>query len=216
METNQDILDAINAWTDIISNPAQLLANLNQGYSFVITRDQYETWNSITGVSAIHAYPAIFSEVMKFVVTDNVTDADEDIDFENVFTCNYTYGKTDTVLANIQGPPNNISIQDALERVFRWLMNKTGWVYHAMTIRDGMFQGFTIPFEDLTELFGSTEGDEIYVLIGMKTDGAADLILWSDTVSFLDPKSVADVSCAIPPFGSEGINAFQLLLQSGE
>ncbi|ASS47789.1 MAG: hypothetical protein A3D31_18825 [Candidatus Fluviicola riflensis] len=216
METNQEVLDAINAWTDIIADPNQLLVNLNQGYSFVITRDQYNTWSGITGVSCIHAYPAIFSGIMKFVVVDDVTDANEDIDFDNVFTNTYTYGKTDTTLGNIYGPPNNISIQDALERVFRWLMNKNGWVHHAMTVRNGMFQAFTIPFEDLVDLFASTEGDELYVLIGMKTDGAADLILWSDTMSFLDPKSVADVSCAIPPFGSEGEGAFQLLVQSGQ
>lgn len=216
METDQEILDAINAWTDIIANPTQLLLNLNQGYSFVITREQYDTWKQITGVSNIHAYPAIFNGVMKFVVVDNITDANENIDFDNVFTNNYTYGKTDTTLANIYGPPNNISIQDALERVFRWLMNKTGWVHHAMTVRNGMFQAFTVPFADLISLFNATEGDEIYVLIGMKLNGDADLILWSDTVSFLDPKSVADVSCAIPPFGSEGAAAFQLLVQSGQ
>ncbi|HLP55508.1 MAG TPA: hypothetical protein VK151_10785 [Fluviicola sp.] len=153
---------------------------------------------------------------MKFVVVDNVTDAEEDINFDNVFVNNYTYGKTDTVLATIPGPPNNISIQEALERVFRWLMNKTGWVHHAVTVRDGMFQGFTIPFSDLIDLFESTKGDDIYVLIGMKDDGSADLILWSDTMSFLDPRSVADVSCAIPPFGAVGEEGYQLLLQSGQ
>lgn len=216
METNEEILDAINAWTSIIANPIQILENLNQGYSFLITRDQYDKWKTITGVSCLHAYPAIFDGVMKFVLVDDVTDSDEDIDFDNVFTSNYTYGKTDTTLANIYGPPNNISIQDALERVFRWLMNRTGWVHHAMTVRNGMFQAFTVPFEDLIDLFNSTEGDELYVLIGMKTDASADLILWSDTVSFLDPKSVADVSCAIPPFGSEGEAAFQLLVQSSQ
>lgn len=216
METNKEILDAINAWTSIIATPIQILENLNQGYSFLITRDQYDIWKNITGVTCLHAYPAIFDGVMKFVLVDDVTDANEEIDFDNVFTSNYTYGKTDTTLANIYGPPNNISIQDALERVFRWLMNKTGWVHHAMTVRNGMFQAFTIPFDDLTDLFNSTEGDELYVLIGMKTDGAADLILWSDTLSFLDPKSVADVSCAIPPFGSGGEAAFQLLVQSGQ
>jgi hypothetical protein len=205
-------LDAINAWTGIITNPDQLLANLNQGYSFVIDRSQFNTWNRISGVDTIHAYPAIFNGVMTFVVVDNVTDANPNIDFNNVFTCAYTYGKTDTVLANIQGPPNNISIEDALERVFRWLMNKNGWVNNT----NRMFQGFTIPFSDLTNLFASTVGDEIYVLIGMKDDGTTDLILWSDTVSFLDPRSVADVSCSIPPFGSEGEGAFQLLVQSAQ
>jgi hypothetical protein len=216
MKTSQEILNAINAWTSIITNPDQLLANLNQGYSFVINRNQFNTWNRITGVDTIHAYPAIFNGVLQFVVVDNVTDANPNIDYNNVFTCNYTYGKTDTVLASIPGPPNNISIEDALERIFRWLMNKTGWVNHAMTVRNGMFQGFTIPYSDLTELFASTTGDDLYVLIGMKDDGLTDLILWSDTVSFLDPRSVADVSLAIPPFGSEGEAAFQLLLQSGQ
>ncbi|MDH4474737.1 MAG: hypothetical protein QE487_19185 [Fluviicola sp.] len=211
METNQQILDAINAWTGIITNPDQLLANLNQGYSFVINRSQFNTWNGISGVNTIHAYPAILDNVMTFVVVDNVTDANSKINFDNVFTCDYTYGKTDAILANIQGP-SNISIEDALERVFRWLMNKTGWVNTA----NPMFQGFTIPFSDLTNLFGSTAGDDLYVLIGMKDDGTTDLILWSDTVSFLDPRSVADVSCSIPPFGSEGEGAFQLLVQSAQ
>lgn len=215
METSQDILGAINSWTSIISQPEQLLANLNQGYSFIITRDQFDAWNSITGVDTLHAYPAIFNEVMSFVVVDNVTDANPTINYNNVFTCDYTYGKTDTVLANINGP-SNITIQDALERIFRWLMNKNGWVRDAMTSRAGMFQGFTIPYSDLTSLFGSTVGNEIYVLIGMKDDGTTDLILWSDTVSFLDPRSVADVSCPIPPFGSIGEAGFQLLLQSGQ
>lgn len=214
MEDPKTIATAINNWTNARTDATTAWNLLNQGYSVIIPRSAFNTWNQNSDVRALHLYPAVFNGVLKFVAVDNVTDSDEAIDYGNVFTLDYTYGGVDPTSTPYPPGSSNISIQDALERGFRWSMNKRAWLEGAVNNTGGnlVFQVFVIPFEDLTQLFGSTSNDRIFAVIGLKTDNKADMLLWNNTQTFVNPQSVADVTYTCPPFGQ--MSDYQLLVQS--
>lgn len=207
---------AINVWTNTRPYADQLLALLNQGYSIEIKRSDFDNWSSLNP-NYLHAYPAVFDgNILKFVLTDSVTDAQQNIDYTFVTVKDYTYGSMSSVNVDFDTPGNgNISIVNGLERVFRWLMNKTMAVGNMVKTTDGIFQGFRIPFNDLKELFGSTSGDSVYVLLGLEEDGTADMILWNEIMNFVDPAMVEDTVTPIPPFSATNPESnYQLLVQS--
>ena len=221
MGSTNSTLIAIDTWNRSRSNAAALIELLNQGYSFTINRSQYDAWCNVSSdVTELHIYPAVFDGVMKFVAVDNVTDANESINFKNVFTLDYTFGKVDLSTAYPSGG-SNVSIQEALERMFRWMMNKNGWIASNISTRTGnmIFQVYVVPFSDLAALFNTSSNDHIFGLIGLENQGdnagLTDILLWDDTVSFVDPASVQDVSYQCPPF-NQSMDNFQLLQQSGQ
>lgn len=214
MEDPKAISTAIHNWTTARNNALTAWNLLNQGYSVVIPRDAFDVWNSNSDVTSLHLYPAVFDGTLQFVGVDNLTDADSKINYDNVFTLDYTFGGVDPNSTPYPPGNSNISIQDALERGFRWSMNKRAWLEAAVQGRTGnmVFQVFVIPFSDLVQLFDTTEDDRIFGVIGLKSDNTTDMLLWNDTTTFIDPQSVADVTYTCPPFGQ--MAEFQLLVQS--
>ena len=217
----KEISTAINTWTNNRSNAAAILQFLNQGYCFEISRVEFNKWQALTP-EFIHAYPAVFKGITKFVVIDNITDQNTTIDYSNVFVKNYTYGSNvENGVDFGSGTSNsNISIIDALERIFRWLMNHNLWVRNQTTTAVGIFQAFHIPFGDLENLFHHSTSDTVYVLMGLMIDESTgehipELILWNETMNFVDPAMVADVALPVPPFGIDNpVTNYQLLVQS--
>ena len=215
----REISTAIRTWTNNRSNSDAVLQFLNQGYSFEITRTEFEKWSS-NNPESIHAYPAVFSDVTKFIVIDNVTDKQTNINYSNVFVKDYTYGSDKENGIDFGNDASNITILDALERVFRWSMNHTVWVRNQVNTEVGVFQAFHIPFSDLELLFSNSTSASVYVLIGLMLDEATgmkipELILWNETMNFGEPSMVADVALPVPPFGlTNPLTNYQLLVQS--
>lgn len=215
----REISTAIRTWTNNRSNSDAVLQFLNQGYSFEITRTEFEKWSS-NNPESIHAYPAVFSDVTKFIVIDNVTDKQTNINYSNVFVKDYTYGSDKENGIDFGNDASNITILDALERVFRWSMNHTVWVRNQVNTEVGVFQAFHIPFSDLELLFSNSTSASVYVLIGLMLDEATgmkipELILWNETMNFGEPSMVADVALPVPPFGlMNPLTNYQLLVQS--
>lgn len=215
----KEISTAIRTWTNSRSNSDAILQFLNQGYCFEITRIEYEKWKTLQPES-IHAYPAVFSDVTKFVVIDNITDKQTTINYSNVFVKDYTYGSNEENGIDFGNDASNITILDALERIFRWSMNHSVWVRNQVSTEAGVFQAFHIPFSDLKLLFSTTTSTRIYALIGLMLDESTgmkipELILWNETMNFGDPSMVADVALPVPPFGLiNPVTNYQLLVQS--
>lgn len=225
-----DALTAVNNWYNSIKNakknndPSTLNDYLNQGSCFSITRSQYNTWRGITGVSYLHAYPCVINGQLQFILIDDVTDSASRLDGNNIFLSPYTYGITTNVYQSSTSGTGDISFLNALERNFRWLMNRQTWVNSTVANKQTIFQAFAIPFSDLTNMFENlpTRINEIYGVLGFLDNGSIlgspDLILWADTIGFNNPASVEDLSCPVPPFGAVGsytnVNHFQLLVQS--
>lgn len=214
-----DALNAVNSWYQSIENADQLINYLNQGFCFSITQSQFQTWSAISDVSSLHAYPAVVNGQMFFVLIDNVTDSQRQLTEDTIFESSYTYGITSNVFQSTTNGNSNITFLDALERNFRWQMNKQTWINNTISAGQPVFQSFVIPFTDLSNMFGQSGVTEVYGVIGVSEDkgqlGATDVILWSDTEGFIDPASVEDLSYPVPPFGgSITVNDFQLLVQS--
>lgn len=211
-EVNKQIAAAIKSWTTARHYADKILGYLNQGYSFMISRNDYDMW-ATKNPEYIHAYPAVFTGVMKFVLVDSVTDANTDIDYKYVATKNYTYGAVDPVRFDFSAPNGNITILEALERVFRWSMNKNSAVPRMCSSKDGIFQAFNIPFSDLQDLFAASATQNLYVVIGMQDSGIPELILWNETYNFVYSSMVDDVAMPVPPYPA-GTAGYQLLVQS--
>ena len=215
----REISTAIRTWTNSRSNSDAILQFLNQGYCFEIKRNEYEKWSS-NNPESIHAYPAVFSDVTKFVVIDNITDKQTTINYSNVFVKDYTYGSNEENGIDFGNDASNITILNALERIFRWSMNHTVWVRNQVSTEVGVFQAFHIPFSDLELLFNNSTSASVYVLIGLMLDEATgmkipELILWNETMNFGEPSMVADVALPVPPFGLiNPLTNYQLLVQS--
>lgn len=218
MENSKTIETAINNWTINRPDSTAIISFLNQGSCFEIQRNDTMKWK-LKNPEFIHAYPAIFDGVLKFVLVDDVTDSDPNIDYDYVFTKDYTYGAPPTNVVDVPGS-SNISIEDALQRVFRWSMTKDNWVINNCRSTNGVFQAFHIPASDLYKLFEDTTGDCVYVVIGLILDPVTrieipDMILWNELTIFVDPAMVQDVALPVPPFGVDQPETnYQLLLQS--
>lgn len=209
---------AINNWTINRANPVAVITNLNQGNCFQISRNDMEKW-SLKDPGYIHAYPAIFDGVLKFVTVDETTDSNREIDYDYVFVKDYTFGAPPTFSVDVPGN-SNISIEDALQRVFRWSMVKNTWVNGHCRATNGIFQAFHIPMSDLQNLFDNSTTDTVYAVIGLfinpeTQEQVPELVLWNEIMIFVDPSMVQDVAYPIPPFSiNQPETNYQLLLQS--
>jgi hypothetical protein len=214
----QEIENAVKAWTEVRKNADKTIFHLNQGNSFAFTRDKYDMWSK-QNPKSLHAYPTVFNGQLAFTLIDEHNDSQKVIDFSLVHVAHYTYGTpvpySNPMPHSSQNDGHELTTREALERVFRWSMNKNSWVNDTVHTTDGIFQAFYIPFDDLKKLF--KEGiKEVYVAIGLKTDGEPDLILWNEIYDFWIPSIAADVTMPGPPFTALAPEeTFQLLAQQG-
>jgi hypothetical protein len=216
--TPAEIEGAIATWTRVRTDAAETISYLDQGNCFLITKKMYEQWRTKLPIF-IHAYPSIYDGVMRFTLVDNLTDSQDVINFDYVHVVDYTCGAPIAKPSNSIPGETDITVLEGLERVFRWQMNKNSWVVSQVQTTDGIFQAFHIPFTDLMSLFESTDPtksvDQIYVVIGLKANNVADLILWSNVNTFADPVQVKDVALPVPPFTAAfPLQNYQLLVQS--
>lgn len=214
--TPAEIEGSIASWTRVRTNATQTIDYLNQGNCFLIPRDWFSQW-SAENPTFIHAYPSIYEGVMKFTLIDNVSDSKDVIDYDYVHVADYTCGAPLKVSNGGLGDPADITVLTGLERTFRWQMNKNTWVDNQVKTTDGVFQAFHIPFTDLVDLFDTSSSIEhLYVVIGLKANGVADLILWNNVETFSGSSvQVKDVAMPVPPFTSAFPEEnYQLLVQS--
>lgn len=215
--TPAEIEGSIASWTRVRTNATQTIDYLNQGNCFLIKRDWFDQWSG-ENPTFIHAYPSIYEGITKFTLIDNVSDSKLDIDYSFVHVADYVYGAPLRTTNGGVGDPTDITVLAGLERAFRWQMNKNNWVKQQVETVDGIFQAFHIPITDLIALFDDKSVENLYVVIGLKADGVADLILWNNVETF-DGSSVQvkDVALPVPPFNALFPEEnYQLLVQSEE
>jgi hypothetical protein len=212
--TSTAIEIAINKWTLNINSAQNLINFLNQGNCFTITRAMYTNWKQRPGgAQRFHIYPAIFDTTLKFVMTDDITDLNYPTDASShIFTTDYTRGMKS--VSNSDLPTGTeIPIQEGLERIFRWSMSMSAWITQNVPVKDGIFQIFDGPLEDLDELFAIDSIQVVYGVFGLTVDGKADIILWDGDKTFSDG-CLADTIHPIPPFSVVPMENYQLFVKS--
>ena len=112
--------------------------------------------------------------------------------------------------------PDHIPVFLALERCFRWLINRKSYINQTVEPKggsEGLFQVIHIPFSDLLSIFGGNDTvEDIITVFGMREEEQVipELILWSD--DFQKHTLVADVALPIPPFDNgQNPQDYQLL-----
>lgn len=211
----EELKTAVKTWDENRDNPEKVIAYLNTGNCFQITRSDYNTWLELTTKPEyIHAYVGLFTSTLKFILVDSVTDAQLTLDTSYMFVKDYLEGVPPTESGPLGSEPD-ITVPEALERCFRWNMLKGPWVLQQKRIGNEMFQAFHIPFSDLEKLFEDSTKNELYAVFGLKSDGIAELILWNNVFSFSGKAIVEDVALPVPPFGpAQSLEGYQLLVQS--
>jgi len=216
---------SINLWNQYRSNSENLLGLIAQGSYFEITRDMYENW---TGNSPdyIHAYVGVDtsnSPSIGFLLIDSVCDSDPaTVTVENISYAPYCEGFDNLQVippfSGNENPGNNISVLDALQRSFRWMLNRKRYIENKVAEgageTAGMFQAFNIPISDLDSIFSDPDASKALVVFGLKADNTtSELILWSNNYSV--DQTVEDVALPMPPFHVTSIySLLQLSLNS--
>jgi len=204
---------AIHKWTLNLSSAQNLINFLNQGNCFAITRAMYTNWKTRPGgAQRFHIYPAVFDTTLKFVMTDDVTDRNDAIDYSHVFTADYTRGMKSRSNSDLP-TGTEMPVQEGLERIFRWNMSMSAWVTQNVPVKDGIFQIFDAPLADLAELFAVDSVQVVYGVFGLTLDEKADILLWDGDKTFASG-CLADTIHPIPPFSVVPQENYQLYVQS--
>lgn len=210
---------SINLWNQYRSNSETLLGLITQGNYFEITRDMYDNWTG-NAPEYIHAYVGVDTSntaSIGFLLIDSVCDSDPaTVTLENISYTPYCEGFNELQgippFSGNEDPNNNITIINALERSFRWMLNRKKFIENKVaegaSETTGIFQAFHIPMSDLDAIFADPDANKALVIIGLQADNTtAELILWSEEYEV--NQTVEDVALPIPPFGDP--NNYSLL-----
>lgn len=220
----QEIKTAIQTWNGIRANADQSLIILATGHYFTIDRDMYNYWDArISAEDMIHAYVGVIIDEndhqrINFFLIDAVADANPEFELNDIKISSFQYGfennQTIPRFENIP-EPDKLSIAIALERSFRWILNRESYIRGTVVPGggdEGLFQAMHFKMSDLNAIFADENVNNAVVVIGMMDDVETgvctpELLLWSD--DFSKHEVVADVALPIPPFTNE-VN-YQLL-----
>lgn len=220
----QEIKTAIQSWNGIRAHADQTLIILETGHYFKISKAMYEFWKGrISEEEMIHAYLGVVvdendHEKINFFLIDQKADENPEFTQADIKIADFHYGFEENQsiprFENID-EPDRLTISIALERGFRWMINRKSYIEKTVNPEggnSGLFQVLHFKRSDLDHIFADENASEAIVVFGMKDDVETgvltpELLLWSD--SFHKHEIVADVAFPIPPFSNE--NHYQLL-----
>jgi len=202
--TLNEIKFCVKNWSQIRQKPTQssILLNNVSGFFFHI--------NEINeNEKCLHAYIGLEENELKCFLLASCDDTEEAFQSDphivnkiGIYTLNNDFSESHQLPSDV-----------ALSRINNWHLNKERWIIEQSTTKDGVFQAFVIPYDDI-------QPDNIYIaFFGLKPDTknptgfVAELIIQNnskDSIKFYDTVR------PVPPFkpGMTGYNNFYLLKSS--
>ncbi|SHJ62702.1 hypothetical protein [Aquimarina spongiae] len=166
----------INTWNEI-RNTSIALNFLTSGYGFTVSFEDYQNW-STNNPTTLNCYFGVDEFELKFYIVDNVTDQNQSYQIginllEKEFTrsFNTTATKTNTAFKRVALSCNDqISKSEAEQRILNWMLGAKNWFKDQQQAiksgSSGLLRLMTIPFEDLSTLFGSSQ-ENVFVLTAL-------------------------------------------------
>ncbi|MFK8046016.1 MAG: hypothetical protein AB8B72_11010 [Crocinitomicaceae bacterium] len=235
-----EIKEKISTWNELRNTPAAL-PMLTAGFGFKIQYSEYQNWynpedpNSETPHD-IRCYFGVEELGMRFYIIDNLHDHEgQHNPGVNLFEKSFVRVLESPSIPG-EGPfnlnklvSNQISSQKCGERVLNWILSAGSWLEYQLgqlpnsaipaELDDiGIPRVVTIPFTDLSVLFGNSQED-VYVMLALKDYGGnngynLELIL-SHVQDIESPSPVVnsfhDVTQPHPPFTLAANLHFSLL-----
>ena len=174
MKTKKEYLKYTENWHNLFSKyravdverlALEISKHLNSGFSFSISRDEYNIMkNKAIEPTSVHYYFGISEEgKFKILILDNIADAHkieaeilekdltsyiEELDLSNLE--NYIGG--DKKLGTFE---NTISMNESLNRAFRWKLFSQNWLVDKFnSVHERLFFPLIVnPFQDLKDIF---------------------------------------------------------------
>lgn len=226
----QEIKNAISLWNNRRANSTDALDILASGHYLTIEREYFETLinKGIGAEEYIHAYVGVVIEDLVERLNFFLIDASSDgpngsISDAYIYQTPFKYGFSESHhILNFEDfdSGTQLTVGTALERGFRWLVNRKSYIENIVSPEGGntgLFQVIHFQFGDLINLFeGESEVDVVYAVFGMRGQNSdvepntPELIFWQG--DFKRGELVEDVALPIPPFEFE--NNYQLLSSS--
>lgn len=178
------IQDALLKWNQILDNPAELEAALGQGNYFGFDLPDYAL-----GSEVLHVYPGISGKKTYFFVIPSQYDNEAYADTFDQYT-------TACELAQYVGGGHTIPTEEAKVRMASWNMNYAKWIPQQVNSKDGMFQAFVVPTDDV-------EVESVYMFLALKATPAAEVSYEADLIVTNDNNEEVlfdDFVHSVPPF----------------
>lgn len=170
---NLEYLSHTQKWQDNFAKPnaLQISQHLNSGFTFSISRNEYEQMKANgRNPKDIHYYLGINKD-KEFVilVIDDVSDALGNHD--NVFIKKLTNSISDSFIGAPEQGGYEISFKDALTRSFRWKLLATDWINYKFDNFDGDNMFYPLiknSFKDLITVFNRKSCDYAHHFFGLQ------------------------------------------------
>lgn len=215
--------NAIQQWNEARNNPIAATAHFNQGAFFEITKEAFETWNSLSP-EYIHAYlglQPLSSAALTLYCIDSTTDTlaviEHSEDFTSrlySFTLNPSTLKQGAFLPALNSGSTDVASVDALKASVRWHLQKEQWA--SQQTAQQMVQVFDIPFQNFELLFSEEQVHSILLLPALKTtehqELQIDLMLWGYNHDKGIVERPVDFIKPAPPFSKQA--QYQLLVDA--
>ncbi|UTW64083.1 hypothetical protein KFE98_08075 [bacterium SCSIO 12741] len=205
----QTIKDNIQQWNEI-RNTLVGFNFLTSGYGVEIEMDDFNRWEAIRTAAGIalgdfniHLYIGIDDLGIKFYLTDSHTDAAQSyVEGHNLITKSYARGDDAQTANNFPISANKlrplkgsqVPIETAFESAFSWFLYSDNWFqqkqHEAQTAQDvdqaGVVRVFTVPFDDITDIFQTANVSKAFLFYGIKnyTD-AQGAVLYPNEIEML-------------------------------
>jgi hypothetical protein len=206
MFTSPDIVESINSYLAIITDPKALQTCFSQGNYF------YYDYKSVANrYSHIHAYPGIYNDQLYFFMVPAEYDNPQSLDIlsEHTQCCLVVGGEKGPVEPGAPGT-HRIPDNEALERIIAWEDNYMEWIPKQVDSKDGIFQAFNISTQDF-----ESENDAIFLglkqVLGNTTGFVADLIVANNDQA-AQAMVFDDFIKSVPPFGTVALQEKFFLL----
>ena len=164
-------------WKSLVASKDvhRITKHLNSGFSFYISREEYEQMKA-NNPEYVHYYFGIKNGTFTILVIDNVADKQADHsnilekELSNQLNERFISAVDQSLTPDAAKKDNVISLQEALERSFRWKLFAYNWI-EAMAngkYSECIFPMIINPFEDLDNVFKKEEHTHAYHFMGLK------------------------------------------------
>ena len=176
MRELKDVRFNIEKW-NLIRNEKFSIRYLSSGNGFLISVEDFRNWEPLNP-EFINCYLAIDeNEDFKIYLVDNISDENQKYQLdENLFEKDFQEYFNEP-LFDFKGTINSsLTPTKADHRIATWVLCANAWVNHKQSLRQNklsvesgeMVQVFTLPFEDLKELFSDENLESLKATFALK------------------------------------------------
>jgi len=228
---------AILRWNELKTDADLIINYFNQGSFFAINREEYDTWKKTWEEQGkpkdfeIHSYVGLVprnNELrLALFFIDSYTDTQPvkgNKKYYNQQLKQSIYKRTlkGTIAITFKGynaPANGFTAEEAMSRIQSWKLYKGEWLKTLLSKKpNDMVQLFRIPFQDLVDLFETTQPiiKDVILQMGLiqnENDQTLDLdmVLWSQKIKEGVMGFPRDFIQPCPPYCGDKENQYNLL-----